>query len=195
MEVVFSIVQGDEIQAVKIVRVGQAARKFRPTTESFRKMVKEAKVRVKEAEDTKKHEEEDMISKNWPESKVMEKGLRYIVVREGKGKALAAGAKIRVVYTGKSLHGLSFTSTADEGKPAFGDRGEPFEYEVGKSHVAPGFDAAVAQMKKGEKRILIVPAELSYGILGFYAKEKKGEKRFHISPNTLLVYEVEVLEF
>jgi peptidylprolyl isomerase len=195
MEVVFSIVQGDEIQAVKIVRVGQAARKFRPTDESFRKMVEEANVRVKEAEDTKKLEEEETIRKNWPDSKILENGLRYIIVREGKGKALAAGAKIQVVYTGKSLHGLSFTSTADEGKPAFGDRGEPFEYEVGKSHVTPGFDAAVAQMKKGEKRILIVPAELGYGIPGFYAKEKKGEKRFHISPNTILVYEVDVLEF
>jgi FKBP-type peptidyl-prolyl cis-trans isomerase len=42
-------------------------------------------------------------------------------------------------------------------------------------------------------RILIVPANQAYGTGGFYDKEKPGQKRFHISPNTLLVYEVDVL--
>jgi FKBP-type peptidyl-prolyl cis-trans isomerase len=49
-------------------------------------------------------------------------------------------------------------------------------------------------MKKGEKRLLIVPAGQGYKASGFYAKQRPGEKRFVISPNTLLVYEVEVLD-
>lgn len=194
LDVVFSIVQGDEIQTVKIVRIGKAAKAFRPTTESFQKMVEEAKARVLEAEKKKKAEEEEIIQKNWPDAKALENGVKYVVLKEGKGKTPAPGTMLKVVYTGKLLDGKSFVSTADEGRPGFGETGEPFDYEVGKSRVTPGFDAAMAQMKKGEKRTLIVPAQLGYGIPGFYAKEIKGEKRFHISPNQLLVFEVEVLE-
>ena len=52
----------------------------------------------------------------------------------------------------------------------------------------------VAQMKKGEKRTLIIPGAQAYGIGGYYAKEVPGQKRFHISPNVTLIYEVEVLD-
>jgi FKBP-type peptidyl-prolyl cis-trans isomerase len=55
-------------------------------------------------------------------------------------------------------------------------------------------DAMVAQMRKGEKRTLIVPADQAYGKSGFYAKERKGEKRFVISPNEVLVYKIEIID-
>jgi len=66
--------------------------------------------------------------------------------------------------------------------------------EIGKSHVSPGFDQAVNQMRVGEKRILILSSQLGYGTDGFYAKEVEGKKRFVISPNSTLIYEVELLE-
>ena len=49
-------------------------------------------------------------------------------------------------------------------------------------------------MRKGERRLLIVPAGQGYKTSGFYAIQRPGEKRFVISPNTLLVYEIEVLD-
>jgi FKBP-type peptidyl-prolyl cis-trans isomerase len=49
-------------------------------------------------------------------------------------------------------------------------------------------------MRVGEKRILVLPSQLAYGTSGFYAKEVQGKKRFVISPNSTLVYEVEILE-
>jgi FKBP-type peptidyl-prolyl cis-trans isomerase len=49
-------------------------------------------------------------------------------------------------------------------------------------------------MKKGEKRILILPSHTAYGIGGFYGVKREGEKRFVISPNTLLVYSIEILD-
>lgn len=58
--------------------------------------------------------------------------------------------------------------------------------------MTPGFDASVAAMKKGEKRLVIVPSEQAYRDAGFYAKQKEGEKRFVISPRTMLVYEIEI---
>ncbi len=194
MDVVFAIVQGDEVRSMKILRVGPDADRFRPTTESFQAMVADAKVHVQQAEAQKKVQEEDAVRRNWPGAIASDNGVRYIVVREGSGEDPGPGARLKVSYSGKSLYDLRFVSTAEGGKPAFGDRPEPFELEVGKGSVNRGFDAAVARMKSGEKRILIVPAEQAYGTSGFYEKEKPGQKRFHISPNTMLVYEVEVIE-
>ena len=194
MDVVFAVVQGDEVQSVKIVRVGKDAESFRPATESFQKMVEEARVRVQQAEAKKKADEEKAVRRNWPQAKAMDNGVKYVVVREGSGEIPASGMRMKVAYSGKSLYDLRFVSTAEGGRPSFGEKPEPFEIEVGKGLVNPGFDAAIARMRKGEKRILIVPANQAYRTGGFYDKEKPGQKRFHISPNTLLVYEVEVLD-
>jgi FKBP-type peptidyl-prolyl cis-trans isomerase len=49
-------------------------------------------------------------------------------------------------------------------------------------------------MRLGEKRILILSSQLGYGTGGFYAKEVEEKKRFVISPNSTLIYEVELLE-
>jgi peptidylprolyl isomerase len=196
MDIVFSIVQGDEVQSVRIVRVGEEADRFRPTTESFQKMVEDARSRVQQAEEKKRADEERIIHSKWPQAKVSSNGVRFVVVREGRGEVPRAGAKLKVVYSGRCLTGIGFVGTSDGGRPHFGKQPVPFEYEVGKAQVQVnrGFDAAVAQMKKGEKRILIVPSNQAYGISGYYDKEKPGQKRFHISPNTTLIYEVEVLD-
>jgi len=71
---------------------------------------------------------------------------------------------------------------------------EEFVMEMGKNHITPGFDQAVSQMRVWEKRILILPSQLGYGTGGFYAKEVERKKRFVISPNSTLIYEVELLE-
>jgi len=194
MDVVFAIVQGDEVQSVKVIRVGKDAESFRPTTEFFQKMVEEAKVRVQQAEAKKKADEDKAIRRNWPQAQAMDNGVKYVVVREGRGEIPASGMRMKAAYSGKSLYDLRFVSTAEGGRPSFGKKPEPFEIEVGKGLVNPGFDAAIARMRKGEKRILIVPANQAYRAGGFYDKETPGQKRFHISPNTLLVYEVEVLD-
>ena len=194
MDAVFAIVQGDEVRSVRILRNGPEAAAFRPTTESFMAMVAEARTRVQQAEERKKAEEAEIIRRNWPVAVVGDDGVRHVVVREGSGEVPGPGTRLKVSYSGKSLYDLRFVSSAEGGKPAFGDRPEPFEMVVGKGLVNRGFDAAVAGMKPGEKRIIIVPAQLAYGTAGFYDKERPGQKRFHISPNTTLVYEVEVLE-
>lgn len=195
MEVVFKIAQGDEVESVRIVRVGKAAGAFRPTTTSFRAMVEAAKVRVKEVDAKKKADEEAAIARNWPNAVALENGLKYVVLREGKGMIPVAGQKLRVAYSGKCvLSGKAFVSTEDGGKPYWGVTPAPFDFVVGKTKVDPGIDATVTLMKKREKRLVIVPAALAYGTSGFYAKQRPNEKRFVISPNTLLVYEIELLD-
>ena len=194
MDVVNRIVQGDFVESVRIVRAGGKAKKFRPDTTSFNTLVEKANERVKKKEERKKQKEEKIIRKNWPNAITAENGARYVILKEGTGAKPEEGAMLKVIYTGQFMDGSKFSSSADQGKPVSGAAATPFEYIVGKSRVNPGFDAALKDMKKGEKRILILPSSLAYRIRGFYGKEKKGEARFVISPNTTLVYEVELLD-
>jgi len=195
MGVVMSIVQDDEVRTVRIVRIGKKAREFKPTTESFKAMVEEAKARVLKADAEKKAREAELVKTEWPNAVDAGNGVKYIVLKPGQGKTPVAGARVKVAYSGRApLAGKSFVSTADEGKPYWGETPEPFEVVVGSPCVTSGLDASIALMKKGEKRLVIVPSEQGYETSGFYAKQRIGEKRFVISPNTLLVYEIEVLD-
>ena len=195
MAAVMSIVQDDLIESVKIVRVGKKARAFRPTTASFKAMVVEAKARVVKADAEKKAREEEFVRTVIPGAVPDQNGISFVIVKEGQGRPAEPGGIVRASYAGKApLAGKTFVSTADEGKPYWGGTPEPFGLTVGKPCVNPGLDAAIARMKKGENRLVIVPASQGYGTSGFYARQKPGEKRFVISPNTLLVYEVDVLD-
>lgn len=95
-------------------------------------------------------------------------------------------------YEGPEFETMSFGSGAD-GAPAFVDRPRTFAFRRGRTEITPGLDAVIAGMTPGERRVVVVPPELGYGRSGFYAPPVPGEARLVISPNTMLVYEVEVL--
>lgn len=195
LDVVMSIVKGDAVQAVKIVRIGKKARAFKPTTATFKTMVEEAKLRVQKAEADKKAREDAIVKAHWPDAVEGENGVKYSILRTGQGKPALPGAIIKAAYSGRApLSEKTFISTPEEGMPYWGSAPEPFEYVVGTTKINPAVEAALAVMKKGEKRRLIVPAGQGYKRSGFYAKERPGEKRFVISPETLLVYEIEILD-
>jgi len=107
MDVVNNIVQGDVIKSVKIVRVGRQAIQFRPDNESFKKLVKSVEQRVKKREEKKKRRETKIIKRNWPEAIQAENGLKYIILKEGKGDKAAEGTKFKVTYTGQILDGIT----------------------------------------------------------------------------------------
>jgi cyclophilin family peptidyl-prolyl cis-trans isomerase len=195
LDVVNAIVQGDDVRTVRIVRIGPAARAFRPTTASFLAMVEEARARVAKEEAEKKARGDDYVQAYWPAAVEAGDGLKYLIVRLGSGRPPAQGDTVRVAYTGQApLAGKSFVSTSDRGQPFWGETPETFEMVVGEPGVTPGLDRAIAAMAKGEKRVVIVPPALGYGTNGFYAKQRPGERRFVISPNTLLVYQVELFD-
>ena len=47
-------------------------------------------------------------------------------------------------------------------------------------------------MRAGERRTIIAQGQAGYGRSGYTSPQKPGEKRFVISPNTTLVYQIEV---
>jgi peptidylprolyl isomerase len=189
---VFQITQEDAIQTVKIVRVGPAANSFRPDTFSFKALVEAKKLSTKEEELKRAEDTEAYIRSQWPDATPF---FRQVVKQAGEGPLPKPGDKLRVSYTGQIPGGDFFVSTSDNGKPWYGSAPEPFDFVVGTSRITPGFDAAVAGMRKGEKRVLILPAHQAYGAGGYYPPERKGEKRFHVGPNRIIIYEVEVLDF
>lgn len=103
-------------------------------------------------------------------------GLKYIVIKKGKGKKSESGKIAEVHYTGWLLDGKKFDSSRD--------RGEPFEFTLGAKQVIAGWDEGVALMKIGDEFRLILPPNLAYGERG------AGEI---IPPNSTLVFDVELL--
>ena len=88
---------------------------------------------------------------------VTKSGLQIIEVANTDGAA-KAGDIVWVHYTGTLTDGKKFDSSLD--------RGEPIRFRLGKGEVIKGWDEGVAGMKVGEKRKLIIPAELGYGTAG-----------------------------
>jgi peptidylprolyl isomerase len=77
----------------------------------------------------------------------------------GDGDEATAGTKVTVHYVGVSfLTGEQFDASWD--------RGQPFEFKLGKGQVIPGWDQGVAGMKVGGRRRLTIPSALAYGARG-----------------------------
>lgn len=199
MDVVRNIVRGDPIESVRIVRLGAEAGAFRPTTESFQVMRQEVWNRVLSEEEAQRSTDLAFLQASWPNALSDEGGCSHVVIREGRGAPLSPGDTAMVRYTGRTVRGLSFASTAEEGRPDYFwpgmAGGKVFHFVVGESSVNLGLDAALANMARGEKRLVIVPAERGYDPVGFYGIEKPGVPRFVIRPRSILIYEVEVLAY
>ena len=77
----------------------------------------------------------------------------------GDGVEATAGKKVTVHYVGVSfLTGEQFDASWD--------RGQPFEFKLGKGQVIPGWDEGVAGMKVGGRRRLTIPSAMAYGARG-----------------------------
>jgi cyclophilin family peptidyl-prolyl cis-trans isomerase len=197
MDAVRTIERGDVIESLRIIRIGRAALDFRPTTESFRQMRREVRDRVRAAEEDQLQEDMAFLDQSWPHAITTACDVRYVVLREGTGPALEEGDTVMVRYTGRTVRGLSFASTEGSGEPDYfwpgQTAGEAFPLVVGAQTVNPGFDRTIAEMRRGEKRLIIVPSEVGYDPVGFYGRERREEPRFVIRPKSILIYEVEVL--
>nr|CAD7425145.1 unnamed protein product [Timema monikensis] len=106
-------------------------------------------------------------------------GVLKEIIKEGTGyETPASGSRMRVHYVGKLTNGEKFDSSRD--------RGEPFEFNLGKGSVIKAWDLGVATMKKGEISIFTCKSDYAYGKNGSPPK---------IPPDVTLVFEIEVVDW
>jgi len=196
MDVVNKIVQGDTTASITIVRAGPEAGKFIVNDSTFKDLVDKQWKKVKYDKAVRKEREEKFITENYPGLDTLADGLRYKVLVQGIGNTPSSSSILNIKYTGKLVTGLSFVSSADDGKPLPGSKPVVFSHTLGKDGLLKGLNEALKEMKAGEKRLLVVPPDLAYGIkTGFYGKEITGQKRFVISPGETLILEVSLIRF
>jgi len=107
-------------------------------------------------------------------------GMKMTDTVVGTGATPRRGQTCVMHYTGwlyqNGAKGQKFDSSVD--------RGQPFEFPIGRRQVIAGWEEGVASMKVGGKRTLIIPPELGYGSRGAGGV---------IPPNATLMFEVELL--
>lgn len=103
-------------------------------------------------------EDLEYVQKNFPEAKKTNTGIRYIIMREGQGELPKSGQKVAVLYVLRLLDGKMIDQTDD--------RNAPFTFRIRRDEVIEAWDQILPLMKVGEKRLVIVPAELAYGTRG-----------------------------
>ena len=106
-----------------------------------------------------------------------ENELKITINKEGSGDRAEIGMSVSVHYTGKLEDGTVFDSSIP--------RGQPFTFTLGVGQVIKGWDLGVEGMTIGEKRNLVIPPHLGYGIRGAGAT---------VPPNATLIFDVELLE-
>ena len=98
-------------------------------------------------------------------------------IKVGSGPAAQAGDTVSVHYVGTLANGTKFDSSRD--------RGQPFNFPLGKGRVIKGWDVGVAGMKVGGQRTLVIPPEEGYGAQGAGGV---------IPPNATLHFDVELIQ-
>jgi peptidylprolyl isomerase len=103
-----------------------------------------------------------------------------LVVRDivrGKGPKAKAGDQLAMQYVGLSWsNGQQFDASWDRGA-------EPFALQLGAGMVIPGWDQGLVGLRKGGRRLLIIPPEMGYGA--------GGTPDGTIAPNETLIFVVD----
>jgi peptidyl-prolyl cis-trans isomerase A (cyclophilin A) len=170
-----SIAKGDNIDSVRIVRVGDAAKAYNAVT-AFTTANNAAKKKLDDAMATQKGAWDGKVKAKFPTAKKTASGLYYVIDKPGNGALAKAGQTVTAHYTGTLWDGKKFDSSLD--------RGQPFSFVIGQHQVIPGWDEGFALLKVGTKGKLIIPSYLAYGDRG------AGDV---IPPNADLIFDVEMI--
>ena len=103
-------------------------------------------------------------------------GLRYVFLVHGTGPQPRAGQTVSVHYTGTLTSGSKFDSSRDSG--------QPFEFQLGRGQVIPGWDEGIALLRVGDRVLFTIPPGLGYGAPGMPPV---------IPPSATLIFDVELL--
>ncbi|GFR74563.1 peptidyl-prolyl cis-trans isomerase [Elysia marginata] len=170
-DVVDSIEQGDAIESIEIIRVGNKADKWDALVafETFNKNALQRNEGIVLSEEKKIKEITEGFEKT-------SEGLYYKITKLGKGKKAKSGQPVSVHYTGMLINGDVFDSSIK--------RNSPISFLLGKGQVIPGWDIGISLLNEDSEAKLVIPPNLAYGSAG---------ARDVIPPNATLIFEVKLV--
>lgn len=171
-DIVDTIAQGDTIESLEIVRLGEAAENFN-AIEAFRTFEGSREKRIA-AEREAARAELDKLASGFDETA---SGLRYQIIQKGNGQKAEKGNMVSVHYKGQLADGTVFDSSYK--------RNSPLDFQVGVGQVIPGWDEGICLLNVGDKARLVIPSDLGYGSAGAGGV---------IPPNATLVFDVELMD-
>jgi len=171
-DVVDAVAQGDALETLEIIRVGEEAQKWN-AVEAFRSFEGNRKKRL-EAEKNAAEEAMEKLAAGFEKT---ESGLRYQFIQRGEGKKAENGKTVSVHYTGQLPDGKVFDSSYP--------RKKPIEFPLGQGNVIEGWDEGIALLQVGDKARFVIPSHLGYGSRGAGGV---------IPPNATLIFDVELMD-
>ncbi len=169
--VVDDIAQGDIIENLEIIRMGDEAQQWN-AIEAFRTF--EGSRAKREA--AEKEAAEAIMESLAAGFEKTESGLRYKMIQKGSGKKAENGKTVAVHYTGQLADGKVFDSSYP--------RKKPIEFPLGQGNVIEGWDEGIALLQEGDKARFVIPSHLAYGSRGAGGA---------IPPNATLIFDVELM--
>ena len=170
--VVDAIAQGDKIEKIIIIRVGEEAEKW-DALKAFNSLNEAKAARLAE----QKRKNEEAFAKEIEGFDKTESGLYYKITQHGNGKKPQAGQKVAVHYTGMLLDKSVFDSSYS--------RRQPLNFTVGVGQVIEGWDEGILLLHEGDKARLVIPSDLAYGASGAGGV---------IPPHAPLIFDVELVK-
>lgn len=171
-EVVDAVAQGDVLETLEIIRVGEEAQKWN-AIEAFISL-KGARLKREAALKAESEAKLEQLAAGFEKT---ESGLRYQFIQRGSGKKAENGKTVSVHYEGSLENGKVFDSSYA--------RKKPIEFKLGIGQVIEGWDEGIALLQVGDKARFVIPSDLGYGPSGAGGV---------IPPNAVLVFDVELMD-
>jgi peptidyl-prolyl cis-trans isomerase A (cyclophilin A) len=171
-DIVDVIAQGDVLDTLEIVRVGEEAQKWN-AIEAFITF----KGSRNKREASLKADAEAKMEKLAAGFEKTESGLRYQFIQRGEGKKAENGKTVAVHYEGSLESGKVFDSSYP--------RKSPIEFKLGQGQVIEGWDEGIALLRVGDKARFVIPSHLGYGSRGAGGA---------IPPDATLIFDVELMD-
>ncbi len=171
-DVVDAVAQGDVMDSVEIIRVGDEAQKWN-AVEAFRTF-EGSRAKREAAEREAAEASMEKLAAGFDKT---DSGLRYKMIQKGNGKKAEKGKTVSVHYSGSLENGRVFDSSYA--------RKKPIEFPLGMGHVIEGWDEGIALLQVVDKARFVIPSHLGYGARGAGGV---------IPPNATLIFDVELMD-
>ena len=171
-EVVDAVAQGDQLETLEIIRVGEEAQNWN-AIEAFISL-KGARMKREAALKAEAEAKMEQLAAGFEKT---ESGLRYQFIQRGSGKKAENGKTVAVHYEGSLENGKVFDSSYP--------RKKPIEFRLGQGQVIEGWDEGIALLQVGDKARFVIPSDLAYGPSGAGGV---------IPPHATLIFDVELMD-